>query len=485
MQDPLLDRVDPVTGEAEGLRDVADLDRDRAPRDRRTSRATDRPTLGVRSPPYGVGFGALMGAKYCGRLHPPGRPAPGSISCREPRVLSAATAMGGHARAPAAIACRQAKPVASGAPRRASRCDPAVSGRSGTAAMPPPVASARLEEALEGAPIGSGVRRSSSEAAGPSPSAPADSTRGSRSRASRPSGAARCGACNQASRSLAGAFARHGPAPPPRAGRSRRAAGPRRRSRRWRARPGQPVVVVGKPGGGREGKRIVEQLAPDQRGRAGDGIGDQQRGEIGVVVASVRPVGLCDDLAVGGDQPLVAVDEQRLADRRRSTSASRETSGRPGRRARIRPALGAGASRTPARSCGRSRACAPTPRGRSGDRRRSRTSRSVARLCGSEQSSLTTQTQSASDCSRIEADLRGEQLRVRGCASPCRSRRSRTRPAGRRSRPGSACTVSSSASPHRPARGPRRRESRLDRDRGQLPARRGASNGTIAQKPLR
>ena len=63
-----------------------------------------------------------------------------------------------------------------------------------------------------------------------------------------------------------------------------------------------------------KGQRVVEQVAREQRRRARDAVGDQQREHVRVVVGAVRPVGARDLLAAGRDDPLVAVDQPGVAD---------------------------------------------------------------------------------------------------------------------------------------------------------------------------
>ena len=72
----------------------------------------------------------------------------------------------------------------------------------------------------------------------------------------------------------------------------------------------EPVVVEMGELGRRERQGVVEQIAPHQRGRAGDGVGHQQRKQIGVVVAPARPVRVGDQLALLADHPGVAVGQR-------------------------------------------------------------------------------------------------------------------------------------------------------------------------------
>ena len=78
----------------------------------------------------------------------------------------------------------------------------------------------------------------------------------------------------------------------------------------------EPVVVEVRELGRREGQRDVEQVAPEQRRRAGDRIGDEQRAQVGVVVAPVAPVRRGEEPAVRADDPRVAVDQSRVSDLR-------------------------------------------------------------------------------------------------------------------------------------------------------------------------
>ena len=143
----------------------------------------------------------------------------------------------------------------------------------------------------------------------------------------------------------------------PRAGRSRTADG-RRRRRRPLASATSPIQWSWnwQPGVSGNGQRQLGDLAPEQRRRAGDGVGDEQRDEVGVVVAAPLPQRLAQHAPVRGRR---AAGPSRRAARRRARRAapraSRDASGRPGRRARsARPPPAPAAAR--ARSCGRSRA---------------------------------------------------------------------------------------------------------------------------------
>ena len=80
-----------------------------------------------------------------------------------------------------------------------------------------------------------------------------------------------------------------GRAPRRRAARSRRAGGRRRRCRPATAAvSADPVVVEVRELTRREGQRVVEQLAREQRGGAGHRVGHEQRGAGPVVVAADR-----------------------------------------------------------------------------------------------------------------------------------------------------------------------------------------------------
>ena len=68
----------------------------------------------------------------------------------------------------------------------------------------------------------------------------------------------------------------------------------------------QPVVVVGRAVARRERQHELEQLAPEKRSGAGDGVRDQKRCQVGVVVATPRPV-------CAGEQPAVAIDDAGVA----------------------------------------------------------------------------------------------------------------------------------------------------------------------------
>ena len=75
-----------------------------------------------------------------------------------------------------------------------------------------------------------------------------------------------------------------------------------------------PMIVVGHARRLGEGKHQLEQVAPKQRCRARDGVGEQQRGEARVVVAALPPQRLRDHRAVGADRAGVAVYQARVAD---------------------------------------------------------------------------------------------------------------------------------------------------------------------------
>ena len=75
-----------------------------------------------------------------------------------------------------------------------------------------------------------------------------------------------------------------------------------------------PVIVEVGELARREGQRVGQQVAPEQRRRAGHRIGHQQRQEVLVVGAADAPVGVRDQLALAVDDARVAVDELRAAD---------------------------------------------------------------------------------------------------------------------------------------------------------------------------
>ena len=133
---------------------------------------------------------------------------------------------------------------------------------------------------------------------------------------------------------------------------------------------GQPVVVVGRAVAWRERQRQLEQLAAEQRSGAGDGVRNQERRQVGVVVATPRPVRVGEQL----------VRRDRRSERRcrrgwrhrgrpAASRASRGASDRPGRRA-SRTRRSVGSSRARARSCGSSRGGEATARRQSAGRRR-------------------------------------------------------------------------------------------------------------------
>ena len=70
-----------------------------------------------------------------------------------------------------------------------------------------------------------------------------------------------------------------------------------------------------------KGSSELDQLAAEQRRRPGDGVGDQHRREVGVVVAPASPQGFAQYVPVGVDEPLVRVDELRAPSAPRSTSS--------------------------------------------------------------------------------------------------------------------------------------------------------------------
>ena len=120
----------------------------------------------------------------------------------------------------------------------------------------------------------------------------------------------------------------------------------------------------------RERQRQLEQLAAEQRSGAGDGVRDQERRQVGVVVATPRPVRVGEQPSVAIDDPSVAVDEVGVTE---GAQQRLELPGVPavvlvGERRRTRRS--AGSSRARARSCGSSRGGAATARRRSAGRRR-------------------------------------------------------------------------------------------------------------------
>ena len=72
---------------------------------------------------------------------------------------------------------------------------------------------------------------------------------------------------------------------------------------------GEPVVVKGLPRHVGERQRDVEELAAEERRRSGDGVDQEERSQIGVVVGPIRPVRRRDRLAVGGDDRHVGIGE--------------------------------------------------------------------------------------------------------------------------------------------------------------------------------
>jgi hypothetical protein len=74
-----------------------------------------------------------------------------------------------------------------------------------------------------------------------------------------------------------------------------------------------PVVVEGAAVARRKGQHELQELAAEERRRARDRVGDQERGEVRVVVAAVGPEGVGDGLALAGHDAGVAVDEVRVA----------------------------------------------------------------------------------------------------------------------------------------------------------------------------
>src|SRR5919204_374691 len=75
----------------------------------------------------------------------------------------------------------------------------------------------------------------------------------------------------------------------------------------------EPVVVELQARRVGERQRELGDLAPEQRRRARDAVGDEQRHQVGVVVAPSLPERLAQDAALGVDEALVAVDELRGA----------------------------------------------------------------------------------------------------------------------------------------------------------------------------
>ena len=198
-----------------------------------------------------------------------------------------------------------------------------------------------------------------------------------------------------------------GPAPPRRAARSRRAG-----ARRTRCRPSTRAVSPiqwswkWRELTRREGQRVVEQLAPEQRRRPGDRVGHQQRGQVRVVVADG-----CSSRCRRPASPSVGRRcgrRCRRAARRRSRASSVSSlSGcqRSSWSAMATKSASAGRARARARSCGRSAS-------RSGERETTKrgspptASRMPAKRSGLEQSSLITQTQLRWVCARIESSWR-------------------------------------------------------------------------------
>ncbi len=214
----------------------------------------------------------------------------------------------------------------------------------------------------------------------------------------------------------------------------------------------QPVVVVellpGAPG--RERQRGLEQLAPEQRGGAGDVVGDHHRGHARGVVAALEEVGLREDVAVGVGDPDVAVGEQRprlgLEGAESGPRACRGPSGRPGRRARSDPPPPA-PGRSPARSYGGSRA-APAERLTT---KRS----SPATWRSSSANALRRGAVVADHADPVSVRLLADRVELARRGGPRRARRSpcRSRPADRPSLPG-AGSARGSGSGSSPATGP-------------------------------
>ena len=65
----------------------------------------------------------------------------------------------------------------------------------------------------------------------------------------------------------------------------------------------------------REGQGELGNLAAEERRGAGDGVGDQHGGEVGVVVAPALPQRLSQHASVGIDEALVGVHELRGPER--------------------------------------------------------------------------------------------------------------------------------------------------------------------------
>ena len=169
--------------------------------------------------------------------------------------------------------------------------------------------------------------------------------------------------------------------------------------------------------------------APARRPRGGRAsaapviaVRDEQRGEVGVVVAPPRPQRVAQHAPVGVDEPLVGVDEpRRRRARRAAPRACPDASGRPGRTARsARPPRAPAAAR--ARSCGRSRAAASerdTTKRVVAGRPRLDARRSAP---GAEQSSLITQIQRVVGLRAQRLDLRAGTAPGPARTWPCRPR---------------------------------------------------------------
>ena len=120
---------------------------------------------------------------------------------------------------------------------------------------------------------------------------------------------------------------------------------------------GEPVVVKGVPRHVGERQGDVEELTTEERRGPGDGVDQEERREIGVVVGPVRPVRRRQRLTVGGHDRHVGVgelDALGVEARREASRACRRARRRPGRRAR-RSGRREGRARGTARSCGSSR----------------------------------------------------------------------------------------------------------------------------------
>ena len=110
---------------------------------------------------------------------------------------------------------------------------------------------------------------------------------------------------------------------------------------------GEPVVVEVRELGRREGQRVVEQVAREQRRGPGHRVRHEQGEQIGVVVAAPAPVRAGAQPAVLADDAGVAVDEPGVAElgaqRRELVRDARRRPGRPARRSGTPPGASASA----------------------------------------------------------------------------------------------------------------------------------------------